>query len=111
MVEMITLRCTVPGVVHCSRHSINGLLPVFQSREAAPRFGDLATSLSRTTLLAHKPRLGATVEPLRDLRDQLQAIFGWALDSLVQGDEADARHEAARDSKRSARALHTSPGR
>lgn len=59
--------------------------------QEAERIGDLAKSLSRTALLAHKPRLGPQVEPLRDLRDQLLTMFGWTHDSFVQGDEAGAR--------------------
>lgn len=70
--------------------------------QEAERIGDLAKSLSRTALLAHKPRLGSQVEPLRDLRDDLLLMFDWTLDSFVRGDEAGARrvmkkHEATKD--------------
>ena len=59
--------------------------------QEAERIGDLAKSLSRTALLAHKPRFGAHVEPLRDLRNQILTMFNWTHDSFVQGDEVGAR--------------------
>ncbi|HMB92958.1 MAG TPA: hypothetical protein VKP65_19060 [Rhodothermales bacterium] len=59
--------------------------------QEAERIGDLAKSLSRTALLAHKPRLGSQVEPLRKLRNQLLTMFDWTHDSFVQGDETGAQ--------------------
>lgn len=57
----------------------------------AERIGDLAKSLSKTADLAQRPRLGPLVEPLRDIRDRILAMFDQALNSFVESDESAAR--------------------
>lgn len=68
----------------------------------AERIGDLSKSLSRTAALAHKPRMGPLVEPLRTLRDRILEMFERAQTAFVECDEAAARrliryHEQTKD--------------
>lgn len=57
----------------------------------AERIGDLAKTLSHTASLAHKPRLGPLVEPLREARNSILSMFDQARASFVEGNEAAAR--------------------
>ncbi len=75
------------------------LLSIVQEAE---RIGDLAKSISRTADLAHKPRMGPLVEPLRGLRDRILQMFEQAKTAFVACDEAAARrlirsHEQTKD--------------
>lgn len=57
----------------------------------AERIGDLAQGLRRVAAMAHKPRLGRHVEPLRALRGRILEMFDRTLKGFVAGDEAAAR--------------------
>ncbi len=48
----------------------------------AERIGDIAKSIVKAGRLAHKPRMGPHVEPLRDLRDRLRKMFDLAKEGL-----------------------------
>lgn len=68
----------------------------------AERIGDLAKTLSRTARLAHRPRLGPLVEPLRSSRDDVLRAFTLLREGFVEGDEVAARrmirqHERTKD--------------
>ncbi|MFQ5569650.1 MAG: PhoU domain-containing protein [Rhodothermales bacterium] len=57
----------------------------------AERIGDLTKTLVRTADLAHKPRMGALVEPLRHARDRILQMFDLTRQGFVEGDALMAR--------------------
>jgi phosphate uptake regulator len=68
----------------------------------AERIGDLAKSIVKAGKLAHKPRMGPRVEPLRDMRDRVLQMFEHAHDGFVNEDTEAARrlmtmHEELKD--------------
>lgn len=68
----------------------------------AERIGDIAKSIVKAGRLAHKPRMGPHVEPLRDLRDRLRKMFDLAKEGFVEEDPEAARtlmsmHEEIKD--------------
>lgn len=68
----------------------------------AERIGDLSKSIVKAGRLAHKPRMGDAVEPLRDMRDRVLVMFEHARKGFVE-EEADAArtlmqmHETMKD--------------
>ena len=58
----------------------------------AERIGDLAKSIVKAGKLAHKPRMGPRVEPLRDMRDRVLVMFDYAHDGFVN-EEAEAAQQ------------------
>lgn len=68
----------------------------------AERIGDLAKSIVKAGKLAHRPRMGPRVEPLRDMRDRVLVMFDHAHDGFVN-EEAEAAqklmemHEVMKD--------------
>jgi phosphate uptake regulator len=57
----------------------------------AERIGDIAKSLAKVGHLAKKPRMGAIVEPLRQVRDQVQQMFEQTQRGFIQSNEEVAR--------------------
>ena len=60
--------------------------------QEAERIGDLAKMLGRTARLAHKPRMGPHVEPLRAIRRRVLQMFDQTRDGFVEGDASVAQH-------------------
>lgn len=68
----------------------------------AERIGDLAKSLAKLRLLAHKPRLGADVANLRSFRDRVQNMFTRTLTGFTESNRTIAKkilqeHERIKD--------------
>ena len=59
--------------------------------QEAERLGDLAKMLERTARLAHKPRLGPVVEPLRVIRSCILQMFDQTRQGFVEGDASVAQ--------------------
>jgi len=57
----------------------------------AERIGDLSKSLKQAGGLAHAPRMGDPVEPLRDVRDRILQMFDHARRGFVDEDVEEAR--------------------
>jgi phosphate uptake regulator len=57
----------------------------------AERIGDLAKSCAKVATLAHKPRMGPLVEPLRDFRGRILEMFEQIRKGFFEDDEAIAR--------------------
>jgi phosphate uptake regulator len=68
----------------------------------AERIGDLAKSLEKTGRLAKKPRMGAHVQPLRNIRDRILQMFDRAREGFAESEVDPARklmaeHENIKD--------------
>jgi phosphate uptake regulator len=68
----------------------------------AERIGDIAKSIVKAGRLAHKPRMGPHVEPLRDMRNRVRTMFDLAKQGFVEEDPEAARtlmsmHEEIKD--------------
>lgn len=68
----------------------------------AERIGDLTKSIVKAGRLAHKPRMGTNVEPLRDMRNRILVMFDHARRGFVEEDATAARtlmqmHETIKD--------------
>lgn len=57
----------------------------------AERIGDLAKSICKAGKLAHHPRMGPPVDPLRDVRDRILKMFDHAEKGFVEEEAAEAR--------------------
>ena len=68
----------------------------------AERIGDITKSLVKARHIAHEPRMGPWVEPLRDLRDRILVMFEHAKQGFVEENVEAARtlmamHESIKD--------------
>lgn len=68
----------------------------------AERIGDLTKSLEKSGRLAHKPRMGEHVQPVREMRDRVLQMFERAREAFVESDESAAQslmlgHEKMKD--------------
>lgn len=85
------LRSAILAYVSSSpgRSPVNALriLAIVQEAE---RIGDLAKTIADTAALAVKPRLGVTVQPLRALRNDIQAMFALTRSCFEENDPTKA---------------------
>lgn len=58
----------------------------------AERIGDLSKSLAKMADLAHKPRLGPLVGPLREIRDHVLEMFTMIHEGFFKGNPDEARN-------------------
>ncbi|MEZ4700632.1 MAG: PhoU domain-containing protein [Rhodothermales bacterium] len=58
----------------------------------AERIGDLSKSLAKMADLAHKPRLGPLVSPLRSIRDDVLGLFNMIHEGFFKGNPEEARN-------------------
>lgn len=73
------------------KHELVLCLKIISIVQEAERIGDLAKMLGRTARVAHKPRLGPLVEPLRSIRSRIMRMFDQTLYGFVEGDTSVAR--------------------
>ena len=74
------------------KHELVLCLKLISIVQEAERIGDLAKMLGRTARLAHKPRMGPHVEPLRGLRSRILQMFDQTRHGFVEADASVARH-------------------
>lgn len=73
------------------KHELVLCLTLISIVQEAERIGDLAKKLGWTARLAHKPRLGPLVEPLRLARSRILQMFDQTRHGFVEGDAAVAK--------------------
>lgn len=73
------------------KHELALSLKLISIVQEAERIGDLAKTLSETARLAHKPRLGPPVEPLRHARSHILRMFDQTRYGFIEGDTSAAR--------------------
>ncbi len=73
------------------KHELVLCLKLISIVQEAERIGDLAKKLGWTAGLAHKPRLGPLVEPLRRSRNRILKMFDLTRQGFVEGDASVAQ--------------------
>ena len=84
-------RAVVQHLTVDPQHELVLCLKLISIVQEAERIGDLAKMLQRTARLAHKPRLGAVVEPLRAVRSRILTMFDRTRQGFVEGDASVAQ--------------------
>ena len=96
--EQAIRRAVLEHVVIDPQHDLVFSLVLVSIVQDAERIGDLAKTMAETAALARRPRTGANVEALRDIRDHVGGMFETTRQAFIEGD-AERAHRVMDDSR------------